>query len=229
MRSHKRLKKLSINYYGNIEFPNWSGEHSYGNVVMIRLKSCKKISSLPPLGQLPSLKNLHIEKLDGVRRWIRSFMEILVILHKPFGPLETLLTFEGMLKWRKWDCAGVEFPCLEKLYMRKCPKLGGDLPKHLPLLMELHISECQQLANPLPMVPSICKYKGVTFWSSYQREWCRAALISLYWTSETESLRSFPWVGSLEYFLSGAVGNLSSPCLRVCLEILSFPRGGLSS
>ena len=56
MRSHKRLKKLSINYYGNIEFPNWSGEHSYGNVVMIRLKSCKKISSLPPLvlGSVPN-------------------------------------------------------------------------------------------------------------------------------------------------------------------------------
>ncbi|CBI28603.3 unnamed protein product, partial [Vitis vinifera] len=88
-------------------------------------------SSLPPLGQLQSLKDLQIAKMDGILR------------------------FEEMLEWEEWVCRGVEFPCLKELYIKKCPKLKKDLPKHLPKLTKLKISECGQLVCCLPMAPSI--------------------------------------------------------------------------
>lgn len=141
-----------------------------------RSQKLKKLFVLASTWATVISQNLHIEKLNGVRRVDQElYGDSCYSSFKPFGSLETLLTFEGMLKWRKWDCAAVEFPCLGKLYMKKCPKLRRDLPKHLPLLMKLHISECQLLMNPLPIVPSICKlelneYKAVTFWNSYQRE-----------------------------------------------------------
>ncbi|KAL6326849.1 hypothetical protein AAG906_012124 [Vitis piasezkii] len=79
-------------------------------------------------------------------------------LQKPFGSL-VVLRFEEMLEWEEWVCCGVEFPCLKKLYIKKCPKLKGDIPKHLPYLTKLEISECGQLVCCLPMAPSICELK----------------------------------------------------------------------
>ncbi|CBI33200.3 unnamed protein product, partial [Vitis vinifera] len=60
-----------------------------------------------------------------------------------------------MLEWEEWVCREIEFPCLKELYIKKCPKLKKDLPKHLPKLTKLEISECEQLVCCLPMAPSI--------------------------------------------------------------------------
>ena len=77
---------------------------------------------------------------------------------KPFGSL-VVLRFEEMLEWEEWVCCGVEFPCLKKLYIKKCPKLKGDIPKHFSYLTKLEISECGQLVCCLPMAPSLCELK----------------------------------------------------------------------
>ena len=77
---------------------------------------------------------------------------------KPFGSL-VVLRFEEMLEWEERVCCGVEFPCLKKLYIKKCPKLKGDIPKHFSYLTKLEISECGQLVCCLPMASSLCELK----------------------------------------------------------------------
>ncbi|KAL6327557.1 hypothetical protein AAG906_021847 [Vitis piasezkii] len=113
--------------------------------------------SLPPLGQLQSLKDLQIARMDGVQNVGADFYgnnDCDSSSMKPLGSLE-ILRFEEMLEWEEWVCRGVEFPCLKELYIKKCPKLKKDLPKHLPKLTKLQISKCGQLVCRLPMAPSI--------------------------------------------------------------------------
>ncbi|RVW49110.1 putative disease resistance protein RGA1 [Vitis vinifera] len=159
LQPHKKLKTLTIEYYYGAKFPNWLGDPSFMNLVFLQLKSCKSCLSLPPIGQLQSLKGLSIVKI-GVQRVGPEFCGngSGSSSFKPFGSLKTL-KFEEMLEWEEWTCSQVEFPCLEELYVQKCPKLKGDIPKHLPLLTKLEITECGQLVDSLPMVPSLCELK----------------------------------------------------------------------
>ena len=66
LQPHTNLKSLEIKNYGGERFPNWLGHGSYTNIVTVRLANCKYCLSLPPLGQLSSLKNLTISRMDGI-------------------------------------------------------------------------------------------------------------------------------------------------------------------
>ncbi|XP_034680736.1 putative disease resistance RPP13-like protein 1 [Vitis riparia] len=157
LQPHNKVKRLSIECFYGIKFPKWLEDPSFMNLVFLQLRDCKNCLSLPPLGQLQSLKDLCIVKMAGVRKvgvelYGNSYCSSTSI--KPFGSLE-ILRFEEMLEWEEWVCREIEFPCLKELYIKKCPKLKKDLPKHLPKLTKLEISECEQLVCCLPMAPSI--------------------------------------------------------------------------
>ncbi|KAI9170111.1 hypothetical protein LWI28_022770 [Acer negundo] len=65
---------------------------------------------------------------------------------KPFPTLETLV-FQGMSKWQEWispEVEGGEFPCLQELCIRRCPKLKR-LPNRLDTSKRIEISECPAL------------------------------------------------------------------------------------
>ncbi|KAG2670691.1 hypothetical protein I3760_14G099000 [Carya illinoinensis] len=67
-----------------------------------------------------------------------------------------------MLNWEKWISFGAEneggaFHRLEELYIRKCSKLMGDLPIHLPSLGILEIMDCPKMLASLPRAPAICQ------------------------------------------------------------------------
>uniref|UniRef100_F6HRT7 Disease resistance RPP13-like protein 1 n=1 Tax=Vitis vinifera TaxID=29760 RepID=F6HRT7_VITVI len=157
LQPHNKVKRLSIECFYGIKFPKWLEDPSFMNLVFLQLRDCKNCLSLPPLGQLQSLKDLCIVKMADVRKvgvelYGNSYCSSTSI--KPFGSLE-ILRFEEMLEWEEWVCREIEFPCLKELYIKKCPKLKKDLPKHLPKLTKLEISECEQLVCCLPMAPSI--------------------------------------------------------------------------
>ncbi|XP_034680739.1 putative disease resistance RPP13-like protein 1 [Vitis riparia] len=155
LQPHNNLKELTIEHYCGEKFPNWLGEHSFTNMVSMQLHDCKNCSSLPSLGQLGSLKELSIMRIDGVQKVGQEFYgNIGSSSFKPFEALE-ILRFEKMLEWEEWVCREIEFPCLKELYIKICPKLKKDLPKHLPKLTKLEIRECKQLVCCLPMAPSI--------------------------------------------------------------------------
>uniref|UniRef100_F6I6M1 Disease resistance RPP13-like protein 1 n=1 Tax=Vitis vinifera TaxID=29760 RepID=F6I6M1_VITVI len=148
LQPHPNLKQLSITNYPGEGFPNWLGDPSVLNLVSLELRGCGNCSTLPPLGQLTQLKYLQISRMNGVECVGDEFYG-----NASFQFLETL-SFEDMQNWEKWLCCG-EFPRLQKLFIRRCPKLTGKLPEQLLSLVELQIHECPQLLMASLTVPVI--------------------------------------------------------------------------
>nr|XP_023883984.1 putative disease resistance protein At3g14460 [Quercus suber]XP_023883985.1 putative disease resistance protein At3g14460 [Quercus suber]XP_023883986.1 putative disease resistance protein At3g14460 [Quercus suber]XP_023883987.1 putative disease resistance protein At3g14460 [Quercus suber]XP_023883988.1 putative disease resistance protein At3g14460 [Quercus suber] len=152
---HTNLKSLSVISYYGAEYPNWLGACSFSNMVSLKLDDCKYCSSLPPLRQLPALKELSIEGLHGVSCVDSEFYgDGSCATNKPFKSLEKL-TFKWMSEWKEWfifegeDEGGV-FPTLRELRIIKCPKLTGNLPSLLPSLSVIEIEDCPKLVASLP-------------------------------------------------------------------------------
>ncbi|KAJ9685851.1 hypothetical protein PVL29_017787 [Vitis rotundifolia] len=154
---HPNLKKLSIGGYPGLTFPDWLGDGSFSNLVSLQLSNCGNCSTLPPLGQLPRLVHIKISKTSGVVMVGSEFYgNSSSSLHPSFPSLQTL-SFEDMSNWEKWLCCGGicgEFPRLQELSIRKCPKLTGELPMHLSSLQELNLKDCPQLLVPTLNVPA---------------------------------------------------------------------------
>ncbi|KAL7234443.1 hypothetical protein ACSBR1_017949 [Camellia fascicularis] len=147
LKPHKKLKELYIRGYHGMSFPTWIGDSLYYNMVCMKLQDCKNCTSLPPLGQLPSLKDLHIKGMSAVKHVGWEFYG--QHCAKPFPLLETLC-FENMSEWEDWYIFGIDkevqtFTRVSKLSIKKCPKLVGMLPSNLPCLKTLEIKNCPQL------------------------------------------------------------------------------------
>ncbi|GAB4841377.1 hypothetical protein Ancab_022107 [Ancistrocladus abbreviatus] len=150
LRPHADLEKLTISYYGATSFPSWLGDHSFQSMTSLCLVGCAFCDFLPPLGQLPSLKVLRVERMTKVRLVGAEFYGC----GSPFRCLEEAV-FQFMWGWEEWIVEGVYFPRLAKLQLLCCPKLRGCLPAHLPSLERLEIVNCQQLEGPFPQLESI--------------------------------------------------------------------------
>ncbi|THG21742.1 hypothetical protein TEA_001258 [Camellia sinensis var. sinensis] len=168
LQPHKNLKELHIEGYLGIGFPNWIGDPLFSNMADLSLDNCGNCVSLPPLGQLPSLKKLYIKGMSVLKQVGCEFYGQGGV--QPFPLLETL-SFENMPEWEDWYTFGdhkevqpftrvkslsiikcpkllkmlpTDLPCLNNLEIRDCPKLCGMMPKDLPCLNNLNISECPQ-------------------------------------------------------------------------------------
>ncbi|KAJ0682254.1 putative P-loop containing nucleoside triphosphate hydrolase, leucine-rich repeat domain superfamily [Helianthus annuus] len=64
--SNDKLIQLKIRSYGGLEFPNWIGDSLFLHLKHVSISGCEKCTYLPPLGQLPLLKELFIEGLYKV-------------------------------------------------------------------------------------------------------------------------------------------------------------------
>ncbi|KAL6312087.1 hypothetical protein AAG906_015481 [Vitis piasezkii] len=133
LQPHKNVTKLTIDFYCGTRFPTWLGDPSLLNMVSLNLRNCKHCSSLPPLGQLSSLRYLSISGMCGIEKVV-----------------ERMATFDG---------EGGVFPRLQVLCIWKCPKLTGELPDCLPSLTKLEINGCQQLVASVPRVPTVRELK----------------------------------------------------------------------
>ncbi|XP_039162971.1 putative disease resistance protein At3g14460 [Eucalyptus grandis] len=143
LQPHKDLQDLTISHYSGIDFPFWLGNPSHLNMVSLRLCGCRNVGSLPSLGLLSSLKELHIEGLDAVCSVGSEFYETI----EPFPSLTTL-EFKDMPFWQDWthvngaEDTEVPFPCLQYLMVRNCPLLKGRLPEKIDALVRLDIDSC---------------------------------------------------------------------------------------
>ncbi|XP_039161812.1 putative disease resistance RPP13-like protein 1 [Eucalyptus grandis] len=142
------IENLTILNYGGAIFPSWLDGSSYSRIVSLSLWDCPYVTSLPSLGQLPSLRELSLKGLSAVRIIGSNFYGG----DRPFSSLITL-QFEEMLAWKNWSpYAGgpkeeVSFSCLEHLVVQSCPSLVETLPCQLDRLIKLEIHSCQQLNN----------------------------------------------------------------------------------
>ncbi|KAF2323147.1 hypothetical protein GH714_033669 [Hevea brasiliensis] len=134
LQPHTNLKELTIKNYGGTAFPFWLVERSsLSNIVCLCLSNCKYCISLPPLGQLHSLKDLSITGFYAVETIGPEFYGSDGLATKPFESLQTL-RFKEMVEWEEWfpfenDIEGRAFPCLQELYVENCPKLTKHLPQ----------------------------------------------------------------------------------------------------
>ncbi|KAD6453267.1 hypothetical protein E3N88_07972 [Mikania micrantha] len=133
-----KLIELKIRSYGGSEFPKWVGDSYFRDLKHVSLSGCKRCKSLPPVGQLKSLKELFIEDLDGVKT---VDMEILGTC--AFPSLE-ILCFEKMHRWEKWSTNNREdvFPCLKQLVIKDCPNLVEVTLEKVRSLNDLELSNC---------------------------------------------------------------------------------------
>ncbi|KAJ0483279.1 putative leucine-rich repeat domain superfamily [Helianthus annuus] len=144
-----KLTRLKIRSYGGLEFPKWVADPLFLHLKHVTISGCKRCTSLPPLAQLPSLKELFIEGLYGVE--VVGFE--LSGSSCTFPSLE-VMSFEDMRGWKKWY--GVVFPCLQKLKIKDCPNLVEVTIKTLPSLTVLEIDGCPYLVKlSLEALPSL--------------------------------------------------------------------------
>ncbi|KAL6326268.1 hypothetical protein AAG906_004765 [Vitis piasezkii] len=152
------LNKLCIKWYGGPHFPRWIGDALFSKMVDLSLIDCRKCTSLPCLGQLPSLKQLRIQGMVGVKKVGAEFYgETRVSAGKFFPSLESL-HFNSMSEWEHWEddwssSTDSLFPCLHELTIDDCPKLIRKLPTSLPFLTKLSVHFCPKLESPLSRLP----------------------------------------------------------------------------
>jgi len=152
LQPHSNLKCLTINCYEGLSLPSWIIILS--NLISLQLWLCDKIVRLPLLGKLPSLKKLKLSYMDNLKYLdddeSEDGMEVRVFPSLEVLQLYDLSNIEKLLKVER----GEMFPCLSKLTIFNCPKLG--LPC-LPSLKYLTVDGCNN-----ELLRSISTFRGVT-------------------------------------------------------------------
>ncbi|XP_024006082.1 putative disease resistance protein At3g14460 [Eutrema salsugineum] len=146
LQPHPNLEKVSINSYWGATFPSWLGDTSFINMTSVSLTSCSLCILLPPLGQLPKLKYLSIEKFKILKKVGLEFFYGENDSQTPLEPFPNLesLSFYDMPRWEDWNCPELEggiFPRLKKITIRSCPSLK-KYPKGIPEITQVTISDC---------------------------------------------------------------------------------------
>ena len=96
LQPHSNLKVLQVEHYRGVRFPNWMMMNDgldllLPNLVTITIRNCERCQVLPPFGQLPSLKVLHLHTLPAVE----NMKEDYPLSAKPFFPsLKTLSIYD---------------------------------------------------------------------------------------------------------------------------------------
>ncbi|KAJ0673260.1 putative virus X resistance protein-like, coiled-coil [Helianthus annuus] len=96
------LKELAVKSYGGMEFPKWVGHPLFHRLVHVSIRNCKNCTSLPQLGQLPSLKKLYISSMPNVE-YIGSELTGTNQLTVAAFPSLEILRFESMHGWEVWS------------------------------------------------------------------------------------------------------------------------------
>ncbi|XP_016649651.1 PREDICTED: putative disease resistance RPP13-like protein 1 [Prunus mume] len=222
------LEKLTIQFYSGTKFPNWLGDSRFSNIQVMRLSDCKYCSSLP-VGGLPALKELYIERMNFVKTiGVEFYGRNGASLIQPFQSLEKL-EFKEMAEWEEWVPSGSEgpdFPRLQELILYKCPKLRGSLPCDLPCLKMLSVNGCgvlhAQRATATTSSSTSLNYNSLEV--LIIEDGCQTGLLSLLETKLLSELdiRNFNDIQCLPN-----INRLQSLTLLNCPTLSSFPEDGL--
>ncbi|XP_009385334.2 putative disease resistance RPP13-like protein 1 [Musa acuminata AAA Group] len=214
------LKSLSLCQVGTTEVPRlWTkidGSSNSMTVSELKLYSLEKVElkdipeceGLPCLGQLPSLKNLCIERMPAVKKVDDGFFGSRD-QGKCFPSLEEL-TFTDMPEWEEWSWVDDRqlFPCLRNLEIGRCPRLKR-LPPLPPPLETLEIDEVG-----LTELPGL--WEGIHGGGS-----CITASLS------TLTIRKCPNLRNLEEgLLSHSLPNIHDIEIAECAELMWQPVKG---
>jgi hypothetical protein len=128
LEPHPHVEEVRIRrYHGNTP-PSWLNMSFRKESKLCLLKSlyltnCRKWEVLPPLGQLPCLKVLHLKEMCALKQIGSEFYGAKLIAF----PCLTDLEFDDMPLWAEWAKEDNKiinvFPKLRKLNLLNCPKL----------------------------------------------------------------------------------------------------------
>ncbi|CAL9004684.1 unnamed protein product [Prunus brigantina] len=219
------LEKLTVKLYGGTSFPNWLGDSAFNKIKVMRLEGCHYCFELPPLGQLPALKELFICEMKFLRTLGPE------LYGQPFQPFQSLekLEFREMAEWEEWvpsGSGGLDFPRLQELILVRCPKLRGSLPCDLPCLKKLSVSGCgvlhDQRATATSTTSTSLNYNSLE--KLEIGDGCQTGLLSLLETK----LLSRLYIGRFnDIQCLPNINRLKSLTLSNCPTLSSFPEDGL--
>ncbi|XP_037438242.1 uncharacterized protein LOC119305973 [Triticum dicoccoides] len=117
------VQRLFITGYRSVNFPNWlmGIRHYLHNILEINLWNFPNCNKLPPLGQLPNLEYLNLNRMEGLEEW-------------------NTMHYSG-----KEGLNELMFPKLQRLRIEQCDKLR--IKPCLPRAMYLHISGCDTMLS----------------------------------------------------------------------------------
>ncbi|KAI0496760.1 hypothetical protein KFK09_023084 [Dendrobium nobile] len=158
----KCLRNLSMEWYPGARSAKWMNNvNSILNLEKIELENCLEWETLPPFGQLPSLKSLNLSNMPKVK-WLESKVNG-NDKYRAFPLLEELYIYklEALEDWFEAGVAaedGCLFPCLTRLRLDNCPKLK-ELPSLPSKLKSLEIYNkmgwttlnFRSNSNPIPL------------------------------------------------------------------------------
>ncbi|KAD6453260.1 hypothetical protein E3N88_07965 [Mikania micrantha] len=217
-----KLIELKIRSYGGSEFPKWVGDPLFFHLKHVSLSRCKRCTSLPPLAQLQSLKELFIKYLDGVE----AVGTELLGTCRAFPSLE-ILAFARMYKWEKWSINNVEnvFPCLKQLVIEDCPNLVEvTLEKiHSLNVLKLTKCDCRVLRRLVEVASSVTKLRIENISGLNDVVW-RGVIDHLWAVEELSIFRcdEIRYVWELEAVASKVLVNLRDLAVRYCYNLVSL-------
>ncbi|XP_060974731.1 putative disease resistance RPP13-like protein 1 [Cannabis sativa] len=194
LQPHTNLEHLVIHGYRGTTLSEWIVSSAFCKLVSMTIICCKNCCMLPPLGQLPFLKDLTIQGCDSV---ISIGNEILGDKGPLFRCLEKL-SILNMLEWKDWSFNSeavqqgqILFPLLKSLLLFRCPKLKVGLPScYLPSLEELTLWDCEQIVSLVAITETqqtaLPKLKEIELWNSKR-------VFDLHTLSSLESLNVYNW------------------------------------
>ncbi|KAE8820078.1 putative disease resistance protein RGA1 [Hordeum vulgare] len=127
LEPHPHVEEVRIRRYHGDTSPCWLDMSLKEGNTLCLLKSlyltnCRKWELLPPLGQLPCLKVLHLKEMCSLRKIGSEFYGTKLIAFPCLVDLE----FDDMPQWVEWtkeESVTNVFPRLRKLNLLNCPKL----------------------------------------------------------------------------------------------------------
>ncbi|XP_077225811.1 putative disease resistance protein RGA1 [Tasmannia lanceolata] len=199
LEPHCNLNDLQIRDYEGIRFRGWIQNSLLTNLVNVTLSNCGRCENLPPLGQLPSLRNLVISGMSALKQINNEFYGNSTLNGFSFPSLKGLWLWdmENLEMWASVEEGGA-FPCLDELMIARCPKLI-TLPcfQHLTSLDIDHLVEMS------------------SFPESFLRDGNALQHLEI---SDCYKLSSLP--RELDNFVA-----LKSLSIRDCKELVSLPEG----
>ncbi|CAL5067362.1 unnamed protein product [Urochloa decumbens] len=123
------IREFVLRGYNSVRFPSWVMhiDAYLPFLTSIEMQDLPNCNNLPPLGQLPNLRNLYIRGMDSIK-------EIGADLYGGPRPFPRLKWFDisGMKRLEQWsttnssdegDLNGTVFPCLSRVTICDCPSL----------------------------------------------------------------------------------------------------------
>ncbi|KAM0921381.1 hypothetical protein ACQ4PT_006896 [Festuca glaucescens] len=155
------LESLKISNYFGAKFPTWLSAILLPNLRRLDIIGCNL--PLPPLGQLPELRSLHVADSSALKFIDAEFMGC---NHNqvPFPKLENL-HLQGLHKLQRWmEIEAGTLPCLQAMQLESCPelrRLPGGL-RHVTSLMELRIVDMESIKA----VEGIAALRELSVWNT---------------------------------------------------------------